>query len=138
MACFSAQPISSLGRSLVRLARDCRGATAVETAIVLPAFLLVLFMVVEAGLIFWTQSTLQFAVESAARCAALSTTQCGTTSSIQTYAASKAVGISVSSSSFNVTTPSCGHEVSISYSFNLIVAGLLPGNITLNAQSCHP
>jgi hypothetical protein len=53
------------------LAKACDGATAVETAIVLPAFLFLLFSIVEGGLLFRTQSTLQFAVEAAARCAAV-------------------------------------------------------------------
>lgn len=125
-------------KSRAGLARACGGATSVEMAIVLPAFLLLLFGVVETGRIFWTQSTLQYAVEAAARCSAVNTAQCGTTSSIQSYAVSQSVGITVSSSNFRVTEPSCGHQVSISYSFNLIVTELYPGTITLNAQSCHP
>ena len=116
----------------------CDGAAAVETAIVLPAFLLLLFAVVEAGLLFWTQTTLQFAVEAAARCATVNTTVCGSTSAIQSYAAAQAAGMTVSSASFNVSQPSCGNQVSISYTFSFIDTALFPGTITLNAQSCHP
>jgi Flp pilus assembly protein TadG len=129
--------IGARGR-LVGLARACDGATAVETAIVLPVFLLLLFAVIEAGLIFWTQSTLQSAVEAAARCAVVDKTQCGSTSAIQTYAASQAIGMTVTSSLFIVSTPSCGHQVSITYPFSFIVSGLFPGTMTLNAISCHP
>jgi hypothetical protein len=57
---------------------------------------------------------------------------------IQSYAASQAPGMTVSSSSFNVSQPSCGYKVSISYPFSFIVTELFPGTITLNAQSCHP
>jgi hypothetical protein len=44
----------------------------------------------------------------------------------------------VSASSFSVTTPSCGHQVSISYTFDSVVPQLIPWTITLNARSCHP
>jgi Flp pilus assembly protein TadG len=123
---------------LAGLAEACNGATAVETAIVLPVFLLLLFAVIEAGLLFWTQSTLQYAVEAAARCAVVNTTLCGSTGAIQSYAASQVIGMTVSSSSFNVSQPSCGYQVKISYNFSFIVSGLFPGTMTLNAQSCHP
>jgi Flp pilus assembly protein TadG len=108
--------------------------------IVLPAFLLLLFAVIKGGILFWTQTTLQFAVEAAARCAVVNSTKCGSTSAIQSYAASQAadIGITGSSSSFNVSQPSCGHQVSISYPFSFIVTELFSGTITLNAQSCHP
>jgi Flp pilus assembly protein TadG len=123
---------------LAGLAKACGGATAVETAIVLPVFLLLLFGVIEAGLLFWTQSTLQSAVEAAARCAVVDKTNCGSTSDVQSYAASQAIGMTVASSSFNVSQPSCGYQVSISYNFSFIVSGLFPGMMTLNAKSCHP
>jgi Flp pilus assembly protein TadG len=138
-----ARLVFGITERLVRLAKVGDGATAVETAIVLPAFLLLLFAVIEGGLLFWTQSTLQFAVEAAARCEALNwkvvnPTLCGSTSAVQSYAASQVLGITVASSSFNVSQPSCGYQVSISYPFTFIVSGLYPGTITLNAKSCHP
>jgi Flp pilus assembly protein TadG len=128
---------SPLGRS-AGLATSCSGTVTVENAIVLPVFLLLLFAVIEGGLLFWTQTTLQFAVEAAARCAAVNSNECGSTSAIQSYAASQATGMTISSSSFTVTQPSCGYEVSISYPFSFLVTKLFPSNITLTAKSCHP
>jgi len=135
------QLFTGVGGRLAALAKARDGATAVETAIVLPAFLLFIFAIIEAGLLFWTQSTLQFAVEAAARYASINTTL--STSAIQTYAASQAVGMTISSSSFSViqppTTSSCGgYQVSISYPFNFIVSHLFTNTITLKANSCHP
>jgi Flp pilus assembly protein TadG len=138
MDCLAPQRLIGLGRQLVGLAKACDGTTAVETAIVLPAFLLFLFAVIEAGLLLWTQTTLQAAVEAAARCAVVNTTQCGSTSAIQSYAAAQAAGMTISSSSFIVSQPSCGYQVSISYPFSFIVTELFSGTITLNAQSCRP
>jgi len=114
------------------------GTTAIETAIIFPVFFLFLFAIIEAGTLFWTQSALQSAVEAAARCAAINTKVCGTTSAVQDYAASQVPGLVVSSTSFSVTTPGCGHQVSISYPFSSVVPQLIPWAITLNATSCLP
>ena len=138
MNCVAAQVVIGIRGRLAALAKACDGTTAVETAMVLPTLLLFIFAIIEAGLLFWTQTTLQFAVETAARCAVVNTTQCGSTSAIQSYAAAQAVGMTISSSSFTVSQPSCGYQVSISYTFRFIVSGLFPGTITLNAKSCHP
>jgi Flp pilus assembly protein TadG len=82
MDCLAAQLVIGIRGRLAALATACDGTTAIETAIVLPAFLLLLFAVIEAGLLFWTQTTLQSAVEAAARCAVVNTTQCGSTSAM--------------------------------------------------------
>jgi Flp pilus assembly protein TadG len=138
MDCMARQRLIGIGKRPLGLARACEGTTAVETAIVLPAFILMLFAIIEGGLLFWTQATLQFAVEAAARCAVVNTTQCGSSTAIQNYAVAQATGITVSSASFNVSQPSCGYQVSIGYPFSFIVTDLYSGTITLNAQSCHP
>lgn len=52
----------SLGRR-----RGTAGATLVEFALVAPAFLLLLFGIVEFGLLFWTTLTMQHAVREGAR-----------------------------------------------------------------------
>jgi hypothetical protein len=64
--------------------------------------------------------------------------QCGSTSAVQSYPASQAFGMTVFSSSFDASPQTCGHQVSISYTFVFIVSGLFPGTMTLNAKSCHP
>lgn len=138
MDCLAAQLVIGIRGRLAALAKACDGTTAVETALVLPAFLLFLFAVIEGGLLFWTQTTLQAAVEAAARCAVINTTLCGSTSAIQSYAAAQAPGMTITSTSFNVSQPSCGYQVSISYPFKFIVTELFSGTITLNAKSCHP
>jgi Flp pilus assembly protein TadG len=115
---------------------DKSGAAAVEFAFVGLALIFLLFGIVECGQMLWTQNALQYAVEQAARCAVVNTTTCGTTSQIQTYAASKAYGLSLSSSVFSVATPSCGTQVSASLPY---ATGLpLKISVTLSAQSCRP
>jgi len=147
-----------------RLHRACGGATAIEMAFLLPVFLLFLVGIEEFGRALWTQTALQFAVEAAARCAAVSPSLCknsGGTIDVPGYAATQAFGLSIPSSAFSYTqnavcgvasssTGSGGAQVSASYAFNSLVdvsgfykllgtpQGQNPLNVTLSAKSCHP
>ena len=82
-------------------------------AIVLPVFLMLVFGIEEFGRLFWLQSSLQYAVEQAARCAAVNTTLCGSASAITAYAADSVFGASVPSTDFTSSAPACGHEISV-------------------------
>jgi Flp pilus assembly protein TadG len=139
--------------ALGRLWRARGGATAVEMAFLLPVFMLFLLGICEVGRLLWTQTALQFAVEAAARCAAVSPSLCtaagGTTMDVRGYAASQAFGMSIPSDTFNVdpnwicgvgssSTGSGGVRVTASYAFPAVVPQLVPVNITLSAMSCHP
>jgi len=119
-----------------------RGAVAIEYALVLPALLLFIFGLVDAGRLLWTYTTLYRATEAAARCAAINTTDCGSTAQIQSRAIAEAWGLTVTPTNFTVTTPSCGVQVQASYEFTFVIPGLETiaplGSITLNATSCYP
>lgn len=121
-----------------RFVSQSRGATALEMAIVLPAFLMLVFGIEEFGRLFWLQSSLQYAVEQAARCAAVNTTLCGTAGAITAYAADNVFGASVPSADFTSSTPACGHEISVSYEFVFLMPAFFSPSVTLGAQSCHP
>ena len=137
--------------SKVWRARD--GATAVEMAFLLPVFMLFLLGICEFGRALWTQTALQFAVEAAARCAAVSPSLCtaagGTSMDVPGYAASQAFGMTIPSTAFTYTpnatcgvasgaTGSGGAQVTASYLFPAIVPALVPVDVTLSAKSCHP
>lgn len=109
-----------------------------EFALVFPAFIVLFLGIIEFGRAMWIQNTLQSAVQQAARCAAVNTATCGTTAAIQSYAASKMVGMTVPSSAFTYTQPSCGKQVSGTIAFSSAAATLLPYAITLRATSCRP
>jgi Flp pilus assembly protein TadG len=126
------------GGLLGALLRARDGASAVETAILLPTFLLFVFGVCEFGRALWTQTALQYAVEAGARCRALNIPGCTTNSSTQTYAAGQAFALQIPSSEFTVSSPSCGTQVSVSHAFDPIVPQLVPVSVTLTAKSCHP
>jgi Flp pilus assembly protein TadG len=148
----ASRPIGKRG-SVRRLWRARRGATAVEMAFLLPVFVLFLLGIEEFGRALWTQTALQFAVEAAARCAAVNPFQCtapgGTTFDVPSYAASEAFGLSIPSSAFTYTanaicgvssntTGSGGALVQASYLFRAVIPQLVPVNVTLTAKSCHP
>lgn len=122
---------------LRRISRCRRGATAIEFALILPCFLLLIFGTVEAGRLMWTQMSLQYAVDKAARCAALqgNSSPCA---DVAAYAASVAPGMSFSSSDFTASSQSCGYQVKAAYPWTSLLPGLISWNITLSAQSCRP
>ena len=59
--------LTRLRRRLLCVGDDSRGAVALEFALGLPIFIAMIYGVFEFGRIFWTQSTMEFAVEEAAR-----------------------------------------------------------------------
>ena len=135
------------GRLLDCLWRSRSGATAIEMAFLLPVFLMFLLGIEEFGRALWTQTTLQYAVEAAARCAAVSPGECP---DVPAYAASQAFVMSIPSSAFSYngnlkcggiasnSTGAGGKQVTASYVFPAAVPLLVPTNFTLSAKSCHP
>jgi Flp pilus assembly protein TadG len=118
---------------------DKKGTSAIEFALTAPVFFLLLFVIIEGGLLLWTQLGLQHGVELAARCATVNSTLCGNTSAIQNYAAQQAFGLNVPSSTFVVsTTSSCGNKVSASYTYQFITSVFGLPSLTLSALSCFP
>ena len=80
---------------------DCRGSTAVQMAIVSLAMLVLFFGIIESGLLIQAQISLNYAVETAARCVAImggaANSPCPTSSAstIQSYATAQFVNLSI-------------------------------------------
>ncbi len=130
-----------------RLARDLRGVTAVEFALVAPVFMMFMFMIVDGARAVWTYQTLQQVATDTARCAGLGVTGCETSGEVQTYAVNRAAGFGVKLAAAAVTlTPStsCSSiagmtKVAISTSYQGATTKLLPSNLsTLATDSCFP
>jgi Flp pilus assembly protein TadG len=115
---------------------DIRGTSAVEFALTAPLYLLILCTLIMGALLLWTQLGLQHGVESAARCASINLTLCGTTANIQNYAVSNSFGLTVNPSVFTPSKPSCGNQVSASYVIPFSLYGL--PSPTLTAKACFP
>lgn len=121
-----------------RVWHERNGNAAVEFALLAPVFLLMLLGIVEFGRLFWTQSSLQHAVEAAARCAAINSSTCASDAQTESYAAAEVFGQSVGASAFTVSRGACGTQVKAQVKYAFTVPALFPYNITLNAQSCYP
>ena len=122
---------------LTPICSDEQGATAVEFGITAPVFFLILFAIIEGGLLLWTQLGLQHGTEMAARCAAINKILCGNNSAIANIAAQQAFGLNLPASTFTVSTAACGITVTANYEFNFITNYFGP-KINLTAQSCFP
>ena len=119
--------------------RDQRGATAVEFALTIPAFVALILAITDGAMLMWTQIGLQHGAEMAARCAAVDTTRCGSNDNIKSYAADRAYGLGgVTSSAYSVSTAACGKTVSASYTYSFISSYLGVPTVTLTAKSCFP
>jgi Flp pilus assembly protein TadG len=117
---------------------DHSGAVALEYAIVLPALLLLVLGIIDAGRVIWTVTTLNHAVESAARCGAVDAVTCKSPTNIQAYAVTQAYGVAVNASAFTATTTSCGMNVVASLPFTFVVPWIGRSQITLSASACYP
>jgi Flp pilus assembly protein TadG len=123
--------------ALARLLRARDGAAAVEAAMILPALLLLLLGALEIGRFAWMRAGLQFAVQEAARCAAVQPTICSSPADTQAYAAAKIPDLKIPASDFTVTTPSCGTQVQASVPYSYLVFSVFPSAPTLTAQTCR-
>ena len=113
------------------------GAAAVETAMILPALLLLLLGAIEIGRFAWMQAGLQFAVQEAARCAVVQPTVCNTIANTQAFAASKVAPLNIPAADFTVTAPACGTQVQASAPYSYLIFGIFSSAPTLTAQTCR-
>ena len=132
------QTYANILTKLRRWARDTRGATLVEFAIVAPFFLIIVIGIIDFGRLFWVKSTMQFAVEEAARYAMVNSD--ASTADLEAYATSEASmlsGITFSASS----STSSGVEfrtITASYTFSFLIPIIPVNGITLSAKSTTP
>jgi Flp pilus assembly protein TadG len=112
-----------------------RGTAAIEYAIILPALLLCLLGILDTGRLFWTSTTLQRAVASAARCGGIAAPDCATVAQIKDKAVKEAWGITLDPAAVNILTQACGLRVTATLAFAFTVPGFLP--IVLTASTCN-
>ncbi len=114
------------------------GGAAIEMAFALPVALLFVAGLLEFGRIIWTQTTLDYAEESAARCASINSSLCGTAAAVQSFAVRASAGLAVTASNFALSTPSCGSMVTASLPYSFAVPWLFPYSLTLTSSACFP
>jgi Flp pilus assembly protein TadG len=126
---------------------SCRsGSAAVEAALVLPPFLMLFLGILSACVAVFAASNLHYAVEGAARCYSVNSSQCGTASATQSYAQSLYQGPSTPAPTFTASsagacsqsngTPN-GHQVTATLDY-VLNAGVAHWTIPLSATACYP
>jgi Flp pilus assembly protein TadG len=116
---------------------DSRGSTAVETAMLIPVYSGLTLAVMTGGFLLFAAASLHFAVEGAARCSSVMTTQCTSASTTQTYATNHYYGPSIPVPTFTASTAACGHQVSGSVTY-VLNAGVTSWNVPISATACFP
>jgi Flp pilus assembly protein TadG len=142
--------VSRASDTLRRLLACQRGSPAIEMAIILPVLSMIIIGTVYAGWMIFSTTMLNYAVESAARCVAVATVNsvnCGGNSvsaqstSTQTYAATQAIGVSVTAGDFTVTQlpNGCGWQVSVKYQFTFLLPSQAGSpTYTIAPSACFP
>jgi len=116
--------------------RACQsGVTAVEFALILPPLIMLLIGLTSASLVLYSNSSLQFAVEKAARCYSVDAVQCANDSATQTYAKSAYSGLETPT--FTASNAACGRQVNATVTVSLNAA-LVSWDIPLAATACFP
>jgi Flp pilus assembly protein TadG len=121
----------------MRLLYCDRGATAVEFALVAPAFIMLMVGVLTGSLLLYTASSLHYAAEGAARCYSVNSASCSTSSATQTYALSHYYGPASPQPSFTASTPACGHQVVGTVTY-ILGGGTKTWSVPLSATACFP
>ena len=141
--------------SLVRRFRACAsGASALEFAIVVTPLLLIAFGSLEFGRLMWTRAALQETAMATARCMGVLQPSCapagaydaaGATTFLRAEAANWSVAISSATVTLSNAATCSGvsgfSKVSISYSFQTVVPGLLgslSSGIPIQTEACFP
>ena len=116
------------------LLRDCSGAVALEFLIISGPMLLLMLGTFDIGFVMLTEARINFAVEAAAKCGAISAAMCASPSETAAYGASIAGVPGLDASRFLVTTAACGTNVTATYPYS----GVVLHAITLSTGACYP
>jgi len=121
------------------------GTTAVEFAMVLPPFVMLMLGIISASVAVYTEASMHYAAEGAARCYSVSTAanagSCGSPTATQSYAQNLYRGLG--SPTFTASNPACGFQVNATLNVVLnagVKQDLTPAQwtIPLSATACFP
>jgi len=114
---------------------DERGTSAVEFAILMPVFVLLVVGAIYICMGLFLVGSLNYAVEEGAPCAAVKTTVCSDSPTTVAYTQKQYFGLS--SPNFTYSTAACGNVVSgsVTYVANL---GITQVSVPVSASACYP
>ena len=133
--------LSQRRRRLQGFAADASGSTLIEYAYVSGVLMVLMYGVLEFGRVIYVQNALQQAASLAARCAAIDTNNCGTSTQVTAYAATQASAfLTVPSTAFTVTSPdpTCGKQVTATYNFSFDIPFYQSISLDMTATACQP
>jgi Flp pilus assembly protein TadG len=115
---------------------DPAGISAMEFALLVPALCALTIGAIQLCIVVYANSSLQFAVDDAARCASVQTTVCTGATATQSHAAAN-FGFANLSPTFTASSPSCGSQVvgSVTYQINAVLTTI---SVPMSATSCYP
>ncbi len=117
--------------------RDTRGTTAVEFAFVAPLFMVLTVGTFYVCLCLFLTGSLHYAVEQAARCAAIKTTVCTDATSTTTYAQNNYFGPGGTPTFTYSAAGACGKSVSATMNY-VLDTGFRDFTIPVSATACFP
>ncbi len=123
-------------RLIRRLWRDRSGASAVEFGLILPVFVMLVLGVINVSLLTNAVSSMNYAVQEAARCAAVNNVACPNEESITAFARSRYRGPQIDPQ-FTSENSGCGRTVRATATFELNVA-IHVYQVPINATACYP
>lgn len=115
---------------------DRRGTSAIEFALILPVFIMLVMGVINVSLLTNAVSSMNFAVQEAARCAAVNSVTCPSAAAAATFAGTKYVGPTIHPV-FVSDNSGCGHTVTGTATFQLNV-GIQVYSLPLRVAACYP
>jgi Flp pilus assembly protein TadG len=121
---------------LAWIRRDERGGAAIEYALVFPIVITLVIGIMSAGNLLFAANDLHYTVQDAARCAAVKTGVCPDGASTVSYAQTHYSGPKIAPA-FNYSTAGCGHTVSASASYPMMLA-TFTFDVPLSASACYP
>jgi len=121
---------------VTRIWHDDRGATAVEFAMVAPAFIMLAVGTFYLCMSLFLTGSLHYAVEQAARCKSIKTTVCTDSSSTVTYAQNSYFGPG-GTPNFTYAAAACGNQVSATMNYVWSI-GIKQFTLPVSATACFP
>ncbi|MBF0560780.1 MAG: pilus assembly protein [Alphaproteobacteria bacterium] len=118
------------------LLRCDQGNAVVEFALLAPVYLGMLIGAIYVSLVAITYVNLHFAVEAAARCAAIQKTVCVDSATTQSHAQNQFIGFGVTPA-FHATVQACGNQVTGSTTL-IFQAAAYSVTVPLSATACYP
>jgi Flp pilus assembly protein TadG len=112
------------------------GSASVETALVLPLFVILLVGIISTAQLAWAVNSLHHAVQEAARCSAVNAVTCGADAQTVAFAKDRYSGPDVDAT-YAVASSPCGQSVTVSgeFSLNLVLTSVV---VPIGANACFP